>query len=174
MASELEPNGLVLYRNLVSKAVQPADLGKDERRAIVAVLDSPYGQKFAGNLTQEEMAQFLDASPRTIRRDLRAVRRHRGHLVTEQTLEDILGDLKRAAGVAQYQALNQGDAGLFWKIEQEFVASLRRLGIVASAPIAVEGSIHHHHAFQNFDADTVKKLLEIDRDSGGREPPDRD
>jgi len=166
-------DGMTLLKKIIQNTLAPGDLDHEERRTVLDILDGPYASETGKPCyTQEEMGALLHVSRVTISKDLKILRRRRGHLVTHSDLVDAAGELRSSKRIAQQGARKAGDLALFWRIELEYLQALQRLGIIREVPaeLTVNGrmSVAHSHAFQTFDPDTTAGLLKIAHGDRGR------
>lgn len=165
-------DSLTLLKQIADKSLDAANLNTEERRKVLDLLDGPYSVKTGNVYTQVELATLLKVSRNTINRDIKILRRQRGHLVTQSDMIDAAGELRRAKRIAQWAARKDGDYPAFWQIELSYLQALQRLGIIREVPaeLLVNGkvSVAHKHAFQTYDADTTAGLFRIARADRGR------
>lgn len=171
-------DGVTLLSKIIKQHLDAGDLDTEERRKVLDVLDGPYAAKTGkACYTQEEMAVLLQVSRTTINRDLKVLRRRRGHLVTRSDLVDAAGELRRAKLLVQQSARDENDMSLFWRVELEYIQALQRLGILsdAGATLNLSGqiSVEHRHAFRSFSEEATADLLKIARGDRGVPGGDR-
>ena len=162
-------DGLTLLRNISTKDTDAGDLDTEERRSVIEVLDGPYAAKVikpGGTYhTQWDMAALLKVSRTTIARDIKIIRRHRGHLVSQTDILDVAGELRRAKTIVQQSARDNEDMGLYWKVEVEYLHELQRLGIIREVPAELnltgDVKVEHQHAFRSYTQEATADLLRI-------------
>ena len=112
-----------LLRDIAEKRLDASSLSKQQRRACLVVLAN-------GKQTQIELGELFGVSHRTIRMDLRQIRKELGREVREWGLDEVLGQTVMAAEKYQTLAIKHEDPALAWSIQRDLVKLLRDLGVV--------------------------------------------
>ncbi len=119
---------LDLIEQINKNELDPTHLHRKERIGIVAALS---GQGW----TQNEMAQLLRVTDRTIRKDERTLYDNSAKLVENITIKRVAGNMLRLARTLQAKAIKDRNFELAWRIEREKNDELRKLGYCLSPAV---------------------------------------
>lgn len=105
----------------------------------------------------EAIARDLGISTEDVLRTWNAYSGQLGSQIVGIRLDTIAGQLQLASEHAQQIALNNGDAGVYWKIEKEKIELLQSLGIVDKAIQKVE----HTHKIDDQQKHEIEELFKL-------------
>lgn len=123
-----EPRDLALLNQAMEMGADPATFSPEERRMVVAHL------KFeVGSVTSvSKLAEKMNVSVTTIRRDLEAIRKSVGKQTGLWTLDDVLGNMMQNAERCIEMAYERKDYGSVWGIVKDQTKLLKEMGVVES------------------------------------------
>lgn len=139
---------LSLIQQIKDKRLSPAALGTEDRRRCVEVLR-------AEGYTLAEIAQILQKSERTIRRDVEAIRseyalspdpRLSERLIGEmgQQAETSIAHLRRIARESGASAMERAMAESFaWKVFKDLIEKYQSVGYLPKVPTGVVAELYH-------------------------------
>lgn len=105
----------------------------------------------------ETIARDLGILPEDVMRTWNAYSGQLGAQVVGIRLDTIAGQLQLASEHAQQIAMQNGDAGVYWKIEKEKIELLQSLGIVDKAIQRVE----HTHKIDDAQKAEIERIFEL-------------
>lgn len=134
-----EMPALQIIKDIMDKKFDPKELLPKERRKIVAILRQDY--------TEAEIAMNLCVCDATIARDVRKIKMEGSKLVKDITLDTVVGEFIRHAGVLYSKAVRSKDFNLAWSIIQGVITKLQSLGLVKNMParLSITGKVDHTH-----------------------------
>ncbi len=156
---------IYLLKEIKEERLDPTTLDKPQRQACLLML--------ANNvLTAVELAHMFGVSAKTIRKDLREIRAELGREVKQWTMEEVLGNLARAAERCSTQAMKQQNTALAWSIERDFAKLLKDWGLVGPRQEQSTITITAQHLGESYDRMKAAMALAMDhRRSGERIDP---
>ena len=123
-----QDNALVILKNIKNGIIAPGNLPHEMRRVCVDFLNRQ------GGYTQEEMAQLLGCSRRTIQSDLDVIEQVCATMLTTIDYKRIVGGLIYKARNLTQHAMKKEDYRLVRLIETELIDKLMSLGFLKKAP----------------------------------------
>lgn len=160
---------LALIQQINSGEVNPKDLNPEIRQQIVEVLTLE-------GYSVPQVAQIVQVSEKTIRRDLDAIKKHNGLNPSVELTRRLVGDLvmkaeahrsylmrmarSREGSVAE-RSLTEFYA---WKIQEALIQKLQLLGYLPLVPHHISADIYHHEGDKDAAtfADLKKELISIE------------
>ena len=111
-----------VWNDLLDGLIDPDTLTVEQRRAATLAAMS-------GENNVPEIAAILHVSPKRVRADIRYLRREIGEEYLEATFAEVLGDLVHTADICLSQAMKAGHTGLAWKIKEQQVNLMLKMGL---------------------------------------------
>lgn len=144
---------LSLIQKIKDESLDPKTLPKELRQQCVEVL-------WAEGYGESSMAQILQRSEKTIKRDLQEIRERNALAPNLELAKQIIGEMVQRAHMHQgylVRLARSKDATvseksqseyLAWRVQKELVEKMQFLGYLPSRPREITGDIYHHMSLQ--------------------------
>ena len=144
---------LSLIQKIKDESLDPKTLPKELRQQCVEVL-------WAEGYGESSMAQILQRSEKTIRRDLQEIRERNALTPNLELAKQVIGEMVQRAHMHQgylVRLARSKDATVSeksqseyfaWRVQKELVEKMQSLGYLPSRPQEITGDIHHHMSLQ--------------------------
>ena len=172
---------LTLIQQIKDGTVKPTALNKEQRQQCVEVLALE-------GYTTSHIAQILDRSEKTIRRDLADIRVRNALAPTPELAKQLIGNLLMKSEVHQAALMRLARAKdgavaeraqaeyLAWKIVKETTEALQSLGYLPLRPQQVVGNFVHHLSGEDSESslerieETILEIGTVAKDTGTLTP----
>ncbi|MBI4245210.1 MAG: DeoR family transcriptional regulator [Planctomycetes bacterium] len=124
----IEDNALIILKNLEDGVLPYEDLTPQMRQVCVDYFNRQ------GEMSQEEIANRLHVSVRTIRYDLEAIERNYMNMLTVLDYKRIIGTFLHEARNLRQKAMAKEDYRLAWQIEVNMIEKFMELGFLKKPP----------------------------------------